>query len=105
MRRFKSARHAQRFVEVHGIIASHFRPDATCSPPPITADFVVKDFKSGKRLRGPTPSRKRRGAFPRPSRSLTARLASLTGQRDTADTRTRAVAHRNVCSSLHVSGW
>src|SRR4030095_6563160 len=26
MRRFKSARHAQRFVEVHGIIASHFRP-------------------------------------------------------------------------------
>jgi putative transposase len=25
MRRFKSARHAQRFVEVHGIIASHFR--------------------------------------------------------------------------------
>ena len=26
MRRFKSAEHAQRFVEVHGIIASHFRP-------------------------------------------------------------------------------
>jgi putative transposase len=26
MRRFKSAGHAQRFVEVHGIIASHFRP-------------------------------------------------------------------------------
>jgi putative transposase len=26
MRQFKSARHAQRFVEVHGIIASHFRP-------------------------------------------------------------------------------
>jgi putative transposase len=26
MRRFKSSRHAQRFVEVHGIIASHFRP-------------------------------------------------------------------------------
>jgi putative transposase len=26
MRRFKSARHAQRFVEMHGIIASHFRP-------------------------------------------------------------------------------
>jgi putative transposase len=26
MRRFKSARHAQRFAEVHGIIASHFRP-------------------------------------------------------------------------------
>jgi putative transposase len=26
MRRFKSARHAQRFVEVHGIIASHFGP-------------------------------------------------------------------------------
>jgi putative transposase len=26
MRRFKSARHAQRFVEVHGILASHFRP-------------------------------------------------------------------------------
>ena len=26
MRRFKSARHAQCFVEVHGIIASHFRP-------------------------------------------------------------------------------
>jgi putative transposase len=26
MRRFKSGRHAQRFVEVHGIIASHFRP-------------------------------------------------------------------------------
>lgn len=26
MRRFKSARHAQRFVEVHGLIASHFRP-------------------------------------------------------------------------------
>jgi putative transposase len=26
MRRFKSAGHAQRFVEVHGIITSHFRP-------------------------------------------------------------------------------
>jgi putative transposase len=26
MRRFKSDRHAQRFVEVHGIVASHFRP-------------------------------------------------------------------------------
>ena len=26
MRRFKSGRHAQRFVEVHGIVASHFRP-------------------------------------------------------------------------------
>ena len=26
MRRFKSAGHAQRFVEVHGIIGSHFRP-------------------------------------------------------------------------------
>jgi putative transposase len=26
MRRFKSAGQAQRFVEVHGIIASHFRP-------------------------------------------------------------------------------
>jgi putative transposase len=26
MRRFKSARHAQRFVEVHGIVASHLRP-------------------------------------------------------------------------------
>ena len=26
MRRFKSARHAQRFVEVHGIVTSHFRP-------------------------------------------------------------------------------
>ena len=26
MKRFKSAQHAQRFVEVHGIIASHFRP-------------------------------------------------------------------------------
>jgi transposase-like protein len=26
MRRFKSGRHAQGFVEVHGIVASHFRP-------------------------------------------------------------------------------
>ena len=26
MRRFKSARHAQKFVEVHGIVISHFRP-------------------------------------------------------------------------------
>ena len=26
MRRFKSADHAQRFVEVHGVIGSHFRP-------------------------------------------------------------------------------
>src|SRR4051794_24428568 len=26
MQRFKSARHAQRFVEIHGIVASHFRP-------------------------------------------------------------------------------
>ena len=26
MRRFKSAGHAQRFVELHGIVASHFRP-------------------------------------------------------------------------------
>ena len=26
MRRFKSAAHAQRFVEVHGIIGSYFRP-------------------------------------------------------------------------------
>ena len=26
MRRFKSAEHAQRFVEVHGVVTSHFRP-------------------------------------------------------------------------------
>ena len=26
MRRFKSGEHAQRFVEVHRIVASHFRP-------------------------------------------------------------------------------
>jgi putative transposase len=26
MRRFKSGEHAQRFLEVHGIVASHFRP-------------------------------------------------------------------------------
>ena len=26
MRRFKSAEHAQRFVEEHGIVASHFSP-------------------------------------------------------------------------------
>ena len=26
MRRFKSARHTQKFVEVHGIVVSHFRP-------------------------------------------------------------------------------
>ena len=26
MRRFKSAQHAQRFVEIHGIVTSHFRP-------------------------------------------------------------------------------
>lgn len=32
MRRFKSARQAQRFVEVHGVIASHFHPDVIFSP-------------------------------------------------------------------------
>jgi len=26
MRRFKSAQHAQRFVEIHGVVTSHFRP-------------------------------------------------------------------------------
>jgi putative transposase len=26
MKRFKSAEHAQRFLEVHGILAAHFRP-------------------------------------------------------------------------------
>jgi hypothetical protein len=51
--------------------------DAICSPPPITADFVVRDFKSGTRVRGPLPSRKRRGASPRPSCSLTAARCRL----------------------------
>ena len=26
MKRFKSSEHAQRFLEVHGIVAAHFRP-------------------------------------------------------------------------------
>jgi putative transposase len=26
MKRFKSPEHAQRFLEVHGIVAAHFRP-------------------------------------------------------------------------------
>jgi putative transposase len=26
MKRFKSPEHAQRFLEVHGILAAHFRP-------------------------------------------------------------------------------
>jgi putative transposase len=26
MKRFKSAEHAQRFLEVHGILSAHFRP-------------------------------------------------------------------------------
>ncbi len=41
MRRFKSARHAQRFVEVHGIIASHSAIVAICSSPLLIVDFVV----------------------------------------------------------------
>jgi hypothetical protein len=43
---------AQRFVEVYGIIASHFRPDATYSPPLITDASVGNDSKFGTKLPG-----------------------------------------------------
>jgi len=43
----KSARHAQRFVEVHGIVASHFRPVATCSRPPIIETSAAEDSGFG----------------------------------------------------------
>ena len=52
MRRFKSARHAQRFVEVHGIIASHFRPRRHLLSSLIIDDSVVNDFKFGTKLPG-----------------------------------------------------
>jgi putative transposase len=45
MRRFESAEHAQRFVEVHGIIASHFRPRRHHLP---AADYRV--LRSGSRV-------------------------------------------------------
>src|SRR3954447_13685732 len=57
MRRFKSARHAQRFVEVHGIIGSHSGPDVTCSPLLITTDSEANDFESGTKSPGRLPSR------------------------------------------------
>jgi transposase-like protein len=47
MRRFKSARHAQWFVEVHGIVASHFRPRRHLLSAAITDDFVPKDSGFG----------------------------------------------------------
>jgi putative transposase len=45
MRRFKSAEHAQRFVEVHGIIASHFRPRRHHLP---AADYRVLRSKRSR---------------------------------------------------------
>ena len=55
MRRFKSARYARRFVEVHGIVASHFRPrHASCSPPPIIETSAANGSEFGmKRLERP----------------------------------------------------
>jgi putative transposase len=45
MRRFKSARHAQRFVEVHGIVASHFRPRRHLLPAADYRDLRSKRFR------------------------------------------------------------
>jgi putative transposase len=47
MRQFKSGRHAQRFVEMHGIVASHFRPRCHCSLPLITENFAGNDSGFG----------------------------------------------------------
>src|SRR3954452_23644378 len=51
MRRFKSAGHAQRFVEVHGIIASHFRPRRHLLSAADTDDSEANDSESGMRSR------------------------------------------------------
>jgi hypothetical protein len=52
MRRFKSARHAQRFVEVHGIIGSHFRPRRHLLSARSTGEFAQADFAAGMRSPG-----------------------------------------------------
>jgi hypothetical protein len=56
MRRFKSARHAQRFVEVHGSSLRISALDVTCFPRLIIADSETNDFESGTRSPAPLPS-------------------------------------------------
>ncbi len=52
MRRFKSARHAQRFVEVHGIVASHFRPRCHLLSAPDYRQLRSKRFRVWNEVTG-----------------------------------------------------
>jgi putative transposase len=52
MRRFKSARQAQRFVEVHGIVASHFRPRRHLLPARDYRDLRSKRFRVWNEVTG-----------------------------------------------------
>jgi putative transposase len=54
MRRFKSAGHAQRFVEVHGIIASHFRPRRHLLSAADYRQLRSKRFRSWNEVTGAT---------------------------------------------------
>lgn len=52
MRRFKSARHTQWFVEVHGIIASHFRPRRHLLPAADYRHLRRKQFRIWNQVTG-----------------------------------------------------
>src|SRR3954447_10014670 len=52
MRRFKSARQAQRFVEVHGIIGSHFRPRRHLLPATEYRELRNKRFRIWNEVTG-----------------------------------------------------
>jgi putative transposase len=60
MRRFKSGRHAQRFVEVHGIIGSHFRPRRHLLSAADYRRLRTKRFRIWNEVTGRQRSRKRR---------------------------------------------
>ena len=67
MKRFKSARHVQRFVSIHDPIANLFHFPRNHSPPPTTAPPAPRPSRTGPRSPAPGwPPNHRPGLRPRP---------------------------------------
>jgi len=72
MPRFKSGEHAQRFVEVHGMLPLTFVLDAICSPPRIIESSAVNAFTFGTKC----PARRHsRSSFSSPHSSSSCSIA------------------------------
>jgi putative transposase len=52
MRRFKSSGHAQRFLSVHGIVASHFRPGRHRLRAPVYRQAMAQRFQTWQAVTG-----------------------------------------------------